>query len=87
MQDVFAGMGVPLQDAKIASEVLITSDLRGVESHGIGRLKYYYDRIKSGQHLPVTNFEVVRESRPPRRGWASRGRHGDRHTFDANGHR
>jgi L-2-hydroxycarboxylate dehydrogenase (NAD+) len=62
MQDVFAGMGVPLADAKIASEVLITSDLRGVESHGIGRLKYYYDRIKSGQHLPVTNFEIVRES-------------------------
>ena len=62
MQDVFAGMGVPLQDAKIASEVLITSDLRGVESHGIGRLKYYYDRMKSGQHLPVTTFEIVRES-------------------------
>ncbi len=62
MQDVFTGMGVPLEDAKTAAEVLITSDLRGVESHGIGRLKYYYDRIKSGQHLPVTNFEIVRES-------------------------
>jgi len=62
MQDVFTGMGVPLDDAKIASEVLITSDLRGIESHGIGRLKYYYDRIKTGQHLPITNFEIVRES-------------------------
>jgi LDH2 family malate/lactate/ureidoglycolate dehydrogenase len=62
MQDVFTGMGVPLEDAIIAAEVLITSDLRGIESHGIGRLKYYYDRIQSGQHQPVTNFEVVRES-------------------------
>jgi LDH2 family malate/lactate/ureidoglycolate dehydrogenase len=62
MQDVFVGVGVPLEDAKIAAEVLITSDLRGIESHGIGRLKMYYDRIKTGQHQPITNIEVVRES-------------------------
>ena len=62
MRDVFIGLGVPVDEAKIASEVLITSDLRGVESHGIGRLKMYYDRMKSGQHLPTTNYEIIRES-------------------------
>jgi L-2-hydroxycarboxylate dehydrogenase (NAD+) len=62
MQDVFIGLGVPADEAKIASEVLITSDLRGIESHGIGRLKMYYDRMKTGQHLPTTNYEIVRES-------------------------
>ncbi|NPV74860.1 MAG: Ldh family oxidoreductase [Anaerolineae bacterium] len=62
IQDVFIGVGVPEEDAKISAEILIASDLRGVESHGIGRLKMYYDRIKSGQHLPVTNFEIVRQS-------------------------
>jgi L-2-hydroxycarboxylate dehydrogenase (NAD+) len=36
--------------------------VRGIESHGIGRLKYYWERLKSGQHQPVTNFEVVREA-------------------------
>jgi L-2-hydroxycarboxylate dehydrogenase (NAD+) len=62
MQDVFSRLGVPYEEAKISSEVLITSDLRGIESHGIGRLKMYYDRIKSGQHLPTTNYEIIRES-------------------------
>lgn len=62
MEDVFQGLGVPASDAQISARVLIASDLRGVESHGVGRLKYYYDRIKAGQHNPVTQFEVVRET-------------------------
>ena len=62
MEDVFLHLGVPAEDAKISAEVLITSDLRGIESHGIGRLKMYYDRIKSGQHEPLTKYEIIRES-------------------------
>ena len=62
MRDVFIGAGAPEEDAEISARILIASDLRGIESHGIGRLKMYYDRIKSGQHLPVTNFEIVRQS-------------------------
>lgn len=62
IRDVFTGVGVPKEDAEISAQILIASDLRGVESHGIGRLKMYYDRIKNGQHLPVTNFEIVRQS-------------------------
>ncbi len=62
MRDVFIAMGVPHNDAEIAAEVLITSDLRGIESHGVGRLKYYYDRLNSGQHQPITNFEIIREN-------------------------
>lgn len=62
MQDVFVGVGVPVDEAGIAAEVLITSDLHGIESHGVGRIRYYYDRFKSGQHQPITNIEIVRES-------------------------
>ena len=62
MTDVFKGVGVPAEDAKICAEVLITSDKRGIDSHGIGRLKpIYYDRIKQGIQFPVTNFEIVRQ--------------------------
>jgi L-2-hydroxycarboxylate dehydrogenase (NAD+) len=62
MVDVFKGVGVPEEDAKICAEVLITSDKRGIDSHGIGRLKpFYYDRIKEGIQHPVTHFEIVRE--------------------------
>jgi L-2-hydroxycarboxylate dehydrogenase (NAD+) len=62
MIDVFQGLGVPEADAEISAEVLITSDLRGIDSHGIGRLKYYYDRIRRGQHQTVTEIEIVQES-------------------------
>ncbi len=62
MRDVFTSLGVPEEDSRIAAEVLITSDLRGIELHGIGRLSMYYERLKKGTHLPVTNFGIVRES-------------------------
>lgn len=61
IQDVLLALGVPPQDAEICTDVIIASDLRGIESHGIGRLKYYYDRIKAGQHKVVTEIEIVRE--------------------------
>jgi L-2-hydroxycarboxylate dehydrogenase (NAD+) len=62
MLDVFQGLGVPEDDAQICANVLITSDLRGIESHGVGRLKYYYDRIKAGVQFTQTKMEVVKET-------------------------
>jgi L-2-hydroxycarboxylate dehydrogenase (NAD+) len=61
--DVFKGVGVPDEDAKTCAEVLIGADRRGIDSHGVGRLKpIYYDRIvKGGVQQPVTQFEVVRD--------------------------
>ncbi len=61
MVDVFTALGVPRDEAKTCAQVLITSDLRGIESHGVGRLKMYYDRIKQGILSPTTRFEVVTE--------------------------
>ncbi len=61
IKDVLLALGVPPEDAETCTDVIITSDLRGIESHGIGRLKYYYDRIKAGQHRVITEIEVVRE--------------------------
>ncbi|HOS08180.1 MAG TPA: Ldh family oxidoreductase, partial [Candidatus Cloacimonas acidaminovorans] len=61
MQEVFIKLGVPEEDAQICSDVLIASDLKGIESHGIGRLKMYYDRIKAGIQNPVTNIDVLRD--------------------------
>ncbi len=62
MVDVFAGLGTPAEDARICAEVLITSDLNGIESHGVGRLKYYYDRIRAGVQHTQTEIEVVKET-------------------------
>jgi L-2-hydroxycarboxylate dehydrogenase (NAD+) len=60
--DVFRALGVPPEDASISADVLITSDLRGIQSHGVARLKYYYDRIRAGVHLTRTDMEVVRDT-------------------------
>ncbi len=60
--DVFKGMGVPHGDAKICTEVLLDADLKGLDTHGVNRLKpVYYDRVKAGLQSPVTMLDVVRE--------------------------
>lgn len=62
MVDVFKGVGVPEEDAKVCADVLITADKRGIDSHGIGRLKpIYVDRIKLGVQNPITQIEVIKE--------------------------
>lgn len=62
MADVFKGVGVPEEDARICADVLITADKRGIDSHGIGRLKpIYIDRIRQGIQNPVTKMEIVKE--------------------------
>lgn len=63
MVDVFKGIGVPEDDADTCADVLITADKRGIDSHGVGRLKtIYYDRIVTDKiQRPVTEFEVVRD--------------------------
>lgn len=62
--DVFMGVGVPAEDAAICADVLLASDKRGIESHGVNRLKpIYIDRIKDGTQKPVTKFEIIRETK------------------------
>jgi L-2-hydroxycarboxylate dehydrogenase (NAD+) len=59
---VLQGLGTPPEEAHICADVLITSDLQGIESHGVGRLKYYYDRIRAGVQFTTTEFEILKET-------------------------
>lgn len=62
MVDVFKGLGVPDAEARICADVLITSDKRGIDSHGVNRLKpIYFDRIKAGIQEPLTHVEILHE--------------------------
>jgi L-2-hydroxycarboxylate dehydrogenase (NAD+) len=63
MVDVFIGIGVPQDEAKTCADVLIASDKRGIDSHGIGRLKpIYYDRIVHQKiQQATTEFEILRD--------------------------
>ena len=63
MVDGFKCAGLPDADARTCAEVLITSDKRGIDSHGIGRFKpIYIDRIDDGILNPVTKIDIVRET-------------------------
>ncbi|HEY8419344.1 MAG TPA: Ldh family oxidoreductase [Clostridia bacterium] len=61
--DSFVALGVPREDAEICADVLLESDRRGIESHGVNRFKpIYIDRILEKIQNPVTNFEIIRET-------------------------
>ena len=59
---VFERLGVPVADATQAADVLSASDRRGIESHGVARLKAYCDLFAAGRVKPVANVTVVRET-------------------------
>jgi LDH2 family malate/lactate/ureidoglycolate dehydrogenase len=61
MLDIFTKLGVPNDEAKICADVLIESDLSGIESHGVGRLKMYYDRIKANIQFVDTKIDVIKD--------------------------
>lgn len=54
--------GVPAGDARLAADVLVTADLRGVDSHGVSNmLRVYLERYANGVQNPTPNWRVVRE--------------------------
>lgn len=63
IKDVFINLDVPEGHAEIITKVLISSDLRGIDSHGIQRCKMYYDRIKEGIYNPKTNIKIIRDDK------------------------
>jgi L-2-hydroxycarboxylate dehydrogenase (NAD+) len=62
MYESMCKAGVPSSDADIVADILIRADLRGIESHGIGRLKMYLDRIRDGVLQPVTRVDVIHDA-------------------------
>jgi len=56
-------VGVAPADAEIVAEVLVTADLRGVESHGVARLdSFYVSRIQSGTLVATPEVKTVLET-------------------------
>ncbi|MDP6550244.1 MAG: Ldh family oxidoreductase [Dehalococcoidia bacterium] len=60
---IFEKMGVESADARLAADVLVVADLRGVDTHGVSNmLRSYMDGFQSGQINPRPNWKVIRES-------------------------
>ncbi|MCX2451081.1 Ldh family oxidoreductase [Pedobacter sp. PLR] len=59
---VFLKMGCPEADAQLAADVLLKSDLRGIDSHGVARLSGYV-RLWEKERINATpNVRVVHET-------------------------
>lgn len=61
-EDVFTALGVPEEDAKITADVLIAANRRGINSHGVARLKRYVGYIKNSKMNPKTEINVIKET-------------------------
>jgi len=60
---IFEKMDVPKDDCRLAADVLVTADLRGVESHGVSNmLRSYVRGYRDKQTNPKPNMQIVRES-------------------------
>jgi LDH2 family malate/lactate/ureidoglycolate dehydrogenase len=58
---VFRHFGIGDLDAEQGADVLVKSDLRGIESHGVARLHTYFDMLELGRINPKPNIKIVRE--------------------------
>jgi L-2-hydroxycarboxylate dehydrogenase (NAD+) len=59
---VFQSMGCSETDAKLATDVLLSADLRGVDSHGVARLSGYVRLWEAGRINTKPNIRVVHET-------------------------
>ncbi|OGV51703.1 MAG: malate dehydrogenase [Lentisphaerae bacterium GWF2_44_16] len=61
-REVFIRHGMTADDAGITADVLVTADMRGIPSHGIGRLQRYVNGLKTGQMKANAETEIIRDT-------------------------
>lgn len=61
MERLFLRVGVPAEDAATAVDVLLFSDMHGIDSHGIPRMRMYLNTIAAGRVNVTPRVTVVRE--------------------------
>lgn len=62
IKEVFVKIGCPDDEAQLASEVLISADLRGIDSHGLARLPGYVRLYDNGRLNSKPNITIVHET-------------------------
>lgn len=62
VQAIFEAIGCPTIHAEQATDVLVTADLRGIDSHGVARLTGYVKQWEMGKLNPNPNITIVHET-------------------------
>jgi len=60
--DIAVKAGIPAGDADMIAKVLVTTDMRGVHSHGVVRLARYLDCLKAGGIKPAAELQILNET-------------------------
>src|SRR5687768_1703141 len=60
---VFIHFAVSAHDASIAADVLSKADLRGIDSHGVARLRTYVGMFTIARINPKPNIKIVRDKK------------------------
>jgi LDH2 family malate/lactate/ureidoglycolate dehydrogenase len=55
----FGQLGLSAADARVAADVLVAADARGIPSHGVARLQRYVNGLETGQMLPAAQEKVL----------------------------
>jgi L-2-hydroxycarboxylate dehydrogenase (NAD+) len=58
---IFLHCNLPAEDAAQAAEVLVTADSWGIDTHGVARLRNYYEMITRGISNPRPNIQIIRQ--------------------------
>ncbi|WP_432514922.1 Ldh family oxidoreductase [Kineococcus sp. SYSU DK001] len=61
---VLRSLGVPPDDAHLVADSLVVAETWGHPSHGLLRLSWYVDRLRSGAVKPVTEVETLTDTGP-----------------------
>jgi L-2-hydroxycarboxylate dehydrogenase (NAD+) len=63
VERALTAVGVDDEQAHIVGDVLVAADRRGIESHGVARLRWFYvDRIRNGRIAARPAYTTVRET-------------------------
>ncbi|CCH02785.1 Malate/L-lactate dehydrogenase [Fibrella aestuarina BUZ 2] len=61
-EQIFGAIGCSEADARLAADVLVSADLRGVDSHGVARLPGYVRLYDNGRLNPTPAIKIVHET-------------------------
>jgi ureidoglycolate dehydrogenase (NAD+) len=62
VQGIFSSLDVPAQEAYKIADHLVRANLRGVDSHGVSRVKIYTKRLELGLVNKETRTRLIRET-------------------------
>lgn len=61
-QNIFLAIGCSEEHARLSADVLLRSDMRGIDSHGVARLSGYVRLWEKGRINPTPNIRIVHQT-------------------------